>query len=90
VELLLVSPNPTSGNVLVSLTQPLEREGLRLGVLDAVGREILNWADLSSNTDGTTLQTLSFDLSDLPSGIYFLELKNRDGKVLARGKVIKI
>jgi len=90
VDLLLVSPNPTHGNVLVNLAQPLEREGLRLGVLDALGREVRNFSDFSSNTYEPKLMSLSLDLSDLPSGIYFLELKNPEGKILARGKVLKI
>ncbi len=81
---LLVAPNPTPGNTLISLAQPLKSEGLRLRVLDALGRDIgiLRYWDISPN--------LNLDLSNLPAGVYFLELKTAEGKVIAREKVLKI
>ncbi len=87
LETLLVAPNPTKGSILMNLAQPLESEGLRLGVSDALGREVLTAKDL---TTFNKLSNLNLDLSQLPSGLYFLELKSREGKVMARGKVVKI
>jgi len=81
---LLLAPNPTFGNTMVSLAQPLESEGLRLGLRDAFGREIRilgNWENAKH---------LNIDLSNLPAGVYFLELKTSEGKVIASGKVLKI
>ncbi|MBC7774760.1 MAG: T9SS type A sorting domain-containing protein, partial [Phycisphaerae bacterium] len=81
---LLIAPNPTLGNTMVSLAQPLKSEGLRLGLLDALGRELkkLGYWDISKN--------LNLDLGNLPAGVYFLELKSLEGKVIARGKVMKM
>jgi len=87
VGVLLLAPNPTFGNTMVSLAQPLESEGLRLGVLDALGREIRTLEDLSTFEK---LTNLNLDLSNLPAGVYFLELKTAKGEVLARGKVMKM
>ena len=69
---------------MVNLAQPFKREGLRLRLLDALGREVekLGYLDISNNPN--------LDLSNLPAGIYFLELKSGEEKVIARGKVMKI
>ncbi|MFN0036402.1 MAG: T9SS type A sorting domain-containing protein [Saprospiraceae bacterium] len=80
------SPNPTHGNISVNLAQPLESGGLRLGVRDALG----TWRDLTTFSRQASGSTLNLDLSHLPAGVYFLELTNSEGKVLARGKVLKI
>jgi len=81
---LLIAPNPTFGNTLIHLAQPLKSEGLRLRLLDALGREVesLGYWDISKNPH--------LDLSNLAAGVYFLELKNSEGIMIARGKVMKI
>ena len=63
------------------------------GVFHIVG-ENLEGSELSIfNTTGVLIQRLQLstngqvDVSDLPSGLYFLELRNKD--VLGRGKIIK-
>lgn len=81
---LMFAPNPTLGNTLVSLAQPFESEGLRLRVLDALGREMQNLTDLKIS------QSLHINLENLPVGVYFLELQTVEGKVISRGKVMKI
>ena len=83
---LQLSPNPSSTLVHVELPLP---EGYRLVgdvqalVLDAQGKEVLR------NTIGNTGLGLngSLDVSGLPSGMYFLHLRDAE-KWLAGGKVI--
>jgi uncharacterized repeat protein (TIGR01451 family) len=77
-----VAPNPTSGSVLVNLTQPLESGGLRLEVRDALGR---CWpADCRREGAGWRL-----DVGGLPSGIYFLSLVNQWDRNIRTVKLIK-
>jgi hypothetical protein len=81
---LKIAPNPTIGNTLVSLAQPFEREGLRLGLLDALGQKMDVSADMLSG------QSQNIDLSPLPAGVYFIEVKTPEGAIIAREKLIKI
>lgn len=82
--MLITAPNPTLGNILVTLAQPLGREGLRLAVKDALGRELQYYNHFKDT------EPYSVDLSALPSGMYLLELKNHQGFVIAVEKLIKI
>lgn len=82
---LTVYPNPTSGSFEFSLTMANQSERkLQVSLLDVLGREleqkeykVLNGA-LNSG----------FDISDLPSGLYYLEFESEGRKTVER--LIKI
>ncbi|MCB0766966.1 MAG: T9SS type A sorting domain-containing protein [Flavobacteriales bacterium] len=83
---LKVSPNPANERVQVSLALP---EGYRLEgavqalLLDAQGKEVLR-AQVPTNTTELRGQ---LDVSGLPSGLYYLHLRDAT-KWLAGGKVV--
>ncbi|MCC7464839.1 MAG: T9SS type A sorting domain-containing protein, partial [Saprospiraceae bacterium] len=83
---LLMAPNPTNGNILITLTQPLEREGLGLRVLDATGRMVMQMENVFSYDRNA--QTLN--LTALPAGLYLIQLTNKNRTVITQGKVVKM
>ena len=66
-----VSPNPAVGRTRVTITAPRtgrDLHGLRLGLFDATGREVL---DLTESFERTGHEHAEFDASALPAGTYF-------------------
>ncbi len=73
---ILVSPNPTSGNV--TFTLPGGVESIRtFRLFNLTGQEVLHRTDISG-------QTFELDLSRLAPGVYFFDADGRRGK-LERG-----
>ena len=67
-----MSPNPASDDVQVRFTHPAEKVNFYL--LDASGREIRTWLELSGE-----VHTIS--VSDLPAGIYHLTAQTADESI---------
>lgn len=63
---VLIYPNPTASSLNIEATEDYENASLR--ILNFVGQEVINTTLLSDQR--------SIDLSDLPSGIYYLLLDN--------------
>jgi PKD repeat protein len=80
-----IYPNPTSGSFEFNLTlaDKAERE-LEVSVLDLLGRELKKRA--FSVTNGRL--SSGFDISDLPSGLYYLEFESGTRKTVER--IIKL
>jgi hypothetical protein len=65
-----VAPNPASGIVSVKLAPSVGRlEGLRLGLFDASGAQVL---DLGPSLAGNDYSHAEFDAASIPAGIYFV------------------
>lgn len=85
---LVIAPNPVKhGYTTVSLTQPLKSEGLRLEVLDAMGRRLWQSAALAGYQAAAGW---AVDLGHLAPGLYLVVLKTEEGKMLANGKVVRL
>ena len=76
-----LAPNPTSGSSLVSFAVP-QRAVVKLTLSDVQGREL---AVLANGPREPGRHTALLDASDLPAGIYFLELEA--GSVQLRRRV---
>ena len=70
--LFTLAPNPTNGQVAVTLAQP-SPAGCRLVLLDAAGHETITLTPQPGS------QSLSLDLSHLPAGTYFLTISTPQG-----------
>lgn len=70
---LLVYPNPSSGTVNVALT--LKEDGkISIGVYDILGKKVLEGTLTNENVLSSGVQIQSLDLSNLKSGLYFMEV----------------
>ena len=67
LNVMRVSPNPTSGVLQVDLNPSFYVGNTRLSIFDAVGQELISYNPIDSN--------VQLDLSDFPDGIYFLYIK---------------
>ncbi len=76
-----VAPNPTRGQLLVSLEQAIAEQDATLRLWNMQGQLML-----TQQSDGVSIQQL--DLSELAPGTYLLSLEV-DGKVVQREKIIK-
>lgn len=68
-------PNPSAGQVRVSLGA--DESILEVSVLDVTGRTV-------ANMNGNENSEMSLDLSELPSGAYFIAVEGRDGRYVKR------
>lgn len=78
---LHISPNPTTGEVTVTL--PDGRRDVSIRVIDMIGRTV--WSGQTSTAD---THLLVLDLSDLPAGTYLIHASGEDFNRVA-GRVIK-
>jgi hypothetical protein len=69
---LTLAPNPTNGWVKVMATLPAADEAASLSVMDMTGKVVFQ---TQSEIMGDGFET-SLDLSNLPSGMYFLRLQS--------------
>ncbi len=74
-----VSPNPTSGQVTIGLSNTASAKSVVVKILDSTGREVA-----SRNAAGES--SLQFDLSQLPAGVYVAQVV-ADGKMVSANKV---
>ena len=74
-----VSPNPTSGQVTVSLNNTTSARSVTVKILDSTGREVA-----SRSAAGESI--LQFDLSQLPAGTYVAQVM-ADGKMVSANKI---
>jgi len=88
---LTVYPNPTSGNLRVQAFLPemldgykIENRSLVVSVYDATGRKV-------TSQNGTTGQMFDFDLTNLPSGAYIINVEHSEGskKYKAIERIVK-
>lgn len=79
-----IYPNPANNNLTLSYTLD-KQENLSTTIYDLGGRVIMTRSMNSSSGHHTE----SFDISDLPSGMYQLELRNNDTRNIMRFQVIK-
>ncbi len=78
---LVISPNPSTGPVRCQYT--VRQTGkVRLSLLDAQGRELLNWLDMTTQQPGQ--YNTEKNLSELPAGLYLLRLETETGNVTER------
>lgn len=68
-----IYPVPTSGKLNIHSEKPMEH----IQLFDLRGNQMASWDRLS-------LQTTQLDLPDLPSGVYFLSVKLRNGSIFTR------
>lgn len=80
-EILSVYPSPASGLMAVDIPPKLRESAHQLIIRNLAGQEVLK-DDLS----GAPRKIL--DVSDLPSGLYLLEIWEADG-LLGRAKFVK-
>ena len=76
-EVVGVSPNPTLGNLKITITNLSNKEKLRIKLHDVVGKEVLNESYQEE-----------LDISALEKGIYFVSLY-KDDQLLGTRKVVK-
>ncbi|MBL7856177.1 MAG: Ig-like domain-containing protein [Cyclobacteriaceae bacterium] len=76
-----VYPNPANQEVRVSLTQKTP-ETIDLNMTDAIGRSV------HRTTFVPGVVEKSIPTGDLPSGVYFIQLRNREGKNVIRKLVV--
>jgi hypothetical protein len=75
-----ISPNPTNDFITISKLNEIA-DDFSLTIFDAQGKEIFTRNNI------VTKNSIKFDVSEYPNGIYFLQLKNN--KVLLNKKFIK-
>ncbi len=75
-------PNPVSSELTISFKKSITNE-INLQVLDLLGNEI-TFEKIYKNSDSYKL-----DLRNLSSGLYLIQLKNNNGEILNRNKIIK-
>lgn len=81
-----VYPNPFDGALSLEVIVEASKET----VVSMINQQqkiikLLNW-NLHRGTNKTTLE----DLGELPSGNYYVEIKNMEGKNLFRTKLVKV
>lgn len=77
---MLLTPNPTNGHALLTLSGIRETDEVQLRVTDVLGRTV--W--MESSTSSETLVSYPIDLSSLPKGIYTLHTVTTSGTVSRR------
>lgn len=80
-----VSPNPFKEQLRVELNVLEVQQKSSLEILNALG-QIMQQKSLGSILQG--LQTITFDTKNMPSGLYFVRFKNKEGQVVVE-KVIR-
>jgi hypothetical protein len=75
---LTVCPNPSDGIVNINFGSDPDNETAVIHVYNSIGKEILN-------TKNTGIQVLQLDMTQYPSGIYFINVDN--GKKLITNKI---
>jgi hypothetical protein len=80
---VIIRPNPVTGTTTVGFR--LEAPGVaRLVVIDAAGREVAS----IERSFATGPQTMLWDASSLPAGIYFYRLTT--GEEIASGSIVVV
>lgn len=82
---LAVAPNPTRGHASVRFETP-SAAPVRLAVYDAIGREVAVLHD-GPLAEGT--HALSFDVADLPAGVYIARLTSPTGAASRTFSVVR-
>ncbi|MEZ4647942.1 MAG: S8 family serine peptidase [Candidatus Eisenbacteria bacterium] len=83
---LLVTPNPATGSVGITLEGMVSARFARLEALDASGRIVYVDADFDGNADWNLSAD---DGASLPAGTYFLRVLD-GSSVLAEGRVVRV
>ena len=73
-------PNPTSSNVNIAFTLT-EPDHIVIDVVNILG-QVVQSSDLGTLSSGYTLKKL--DVSSLPSGLYLVNIKNKDAQVVRK------
>ena len=79
-----IYPNPVSGVLFVEVNKPVGADVHQLTLFDIQGRIVRQQS--FNDTNGTSYQ---MELSDLPEGIYILQLRNEKGDWSLMEKIIK-
>lgn len=72
-----VYPNPTSGDLKITITNFSSKEKLNIKIIDVIGREVMNDSYKEE-----------FDISGLQKGIYFVSVY-RENQLLGTRKIVK-
>lgn len=79
-----VQPNPTTGQITIVLSENL-KGNYQYTITDIVGRRVSDASTISSFEAQHTTNVMS----DLPAGIYFLELRDLNGNLVESEKIVK-
>ena len=91
-DLIQVYPNPTSGKFQVAISSSSSSQYKKVEIYNVLGEKIFamdegtlssrggQWTDRGGNTNYPITQ-LTIDLSDKPSGIYFIQIKTEQGTI---------
>ncbi len=74
-----IFPNPTAGNLMIHLERPFSNDILELRLLNTLGQLIKR-----ENHSNFSTQQIQWDLSDLPKGIYFIEMEENGKRAIER------
>lgn len=66
----VVSPNPASNSIAISLPRPIEN--LNLSIISLTGESLANWEFITNE------RIIEIDVTDLPNGVYFCQLESKD------------
>lgn len=80
-----VFPNPASGELTVSISQPIAGN-VTLKMISAVGKLIIN-KDLGWLNSGT--HETKIDVSDIPGGVYLVQVESAFGKITKKVSVVR-
>jgi hypothetical protein len=78
-------PNPTTGQLAITLQSSLSEGNLIIDLFDATGRAISSTPFIYSQGS----QIMSLDLTAQPSGVYFLQIRDLNEGLIQTVKVIK-
>jgi uncharacterized protein YxeA len=67
-----VYPNPSSGKITVSFSSAVTEQNVTLKVYNQIGQELQS----QTLTTFNSLQNVELNLSDLPKGMYMIEMSN--------------
>lgn len=73
-QLFSVTPNPTSGRITIKMNNYVANEQTNFMVTDVFGKVLRSYA--------TSQDHLDMDLSDLPSGVYFVRVNAKSGNYI--------
>ena len=78
---MAISPNPTTGAVLMSSAILAESEKINYQVVNTLGQRV--------GGERNQMGRVRFDATSLASGVYFVEMSSLDGRKRAVGRFVK-
>jgi uncharacterized repeat protein (TIGR01451 family) len=80
VEIQSIIPNPASKIVTITLSSDKTIKGAKIGIIDALGREVLSLSDnINTIEQGQHINTI--DVGNLTAGMYYFTIQTPDGMI---------